>query len=52
MSVMDALYANKASLVAIFNIIDADNSGMVKAILILVNILIISIIFLRRNHTR
>ncbi|KAI8036608.1 hypothetical protein M5D96_010409 [Drosophila gunungcola] len=27
MSVMDALYANKASLVAIFNIIDADNSG-------------------------
>ncbi|KPU78056.1 uncharacterized protein Dana_GF10046, isoform B [Drosophila ananassae] len=26
-SVMDALYANKASLVAIFNIIDADNSG-------------------------
>lgn len=26
-TVMDALYANKSSLEAIFNIIDADNSG-------------------------
>lgn len=50
-TVMDALYANKSSLEAIFNIIDADNSGSINITSIKTH-LNPDIILFRRNNSR
>jgi len=52
MSVMDALYANKASLVAIFNIIDADNSGKQEDDFTIPNLINYICVISRRNYPR